>query len=164
MDEDTERMLDRMTNRVTLTDGSPVTPDHKTIDPATGMQKGYKVLSEKERARGFVRPVRRTYRHVGIRPKYPLRDLTDNEKETYASVGYVKYEAYLDSESPLVGRFWTQAQLNSGCRGETTMGVALAETYAADPKFYGGAFCAHCRTHFDNEEFVWAGTSEILGS
>ncbi len=25
--------------RTTLTDGSPVTPDHREIDPATGMQK-----------------------------------------------------------------------------------------------------------------------------
>lgn len=48
----------------TLTDGSPVTPDHREINPATGMQKGYVVLSEAERAKGFVRPVRRTYIHL----------------------------------------------------------------------------------------------------
>jgi len=48
----------------TLTDGSPVTPDHREIDPATGMQKGYVVLSAEERAKGFVRPVRRTYTHL----------------------------------------------------------------------------------------------------
>jgi len=47
----------------TLTDGSPVTPDHREIDPATGMQKAYVVLSADERAKGFVRPVRRTYVH-----------------------------------------------------------------------------------------------------
>lgn len=47
----------------TLTDGSPETPDHRSIDPATGMQKGYIVLSAEERAKGFVRPVRRTYTH-----------------------------------------------------------------------------------------------------
>jgi hypothetical protein len=50
---------------VTLTDGRPVTPDHREIDPATGMYKGYIVLSAEERAKGFVRPVRRTYIHVG---------------------------------------------------------------------------------------------------
>jgi len=49
--------------RTTLTDGSPVTPEHREIDPATGMQRGYVVLSEEERARGFVRPVRRGYVH-----------------------------------------------------------------------------------------------------
>lgn len=47
----------------TLTDGSPVTDDHREINPATGMQNGYVVLSEAERAKGFVRPVRRTYVH-----------------------------------------------------------------------------------------------------
>ncbi|SRR6266550_2405464 len=47
-----------------LTDGSPVTPDHREINPSTGMQKGYIVLSAEERAKGFVRPVRRTYTHA----------------------------------------------------------------------------------------------------
>ena len=51
-----------MTN-TTLTDGSPVTPDHREIDPRTGQQKGYVVLSAEERAKGFVRPVRRKYIH-----------------------------------------------------------------------------------------------------
>lgn len=45
-----------------LMDGSPVTPDHLELKP-NGQQKGYVVLSEAERARGFVRPVRRTYVH-----------------------------------------------------------------------------------------------------
>jgi hypothetical protein len=39
-------------SKITLTDGSPVTPDHHDINPATGMQKGYVVLSEDERAYG----------------------------------------------------------------------------------------------------------------
>jgi hypothetical protein len=52
-------------SKQTLTDGSPVTPDHREIDPATGMQKGYVVLSVEERAKGgFVRPVRRSCRHL----------------------------------------------------------------------------------------------------
>lgn len=48
----------------TLVDGSPVTPDHQEIDPVTGKQKDYVVLSEEERAKGFVRPVRTVYRHL----------------------------------------------------------------------------------------------------
>src|SRR5574340_226463 len=47
----------------TLTDGSPVTPEHREINPATGMQKGYVVLSEEERQKGFIRPVRYSYIH-----------------------------------------------------------------------------------------------------
>jgi hypothetical protein len=46
-----------------LTDGSPVTEDHREIDPLTGMQKGYVVLTEEERRKGFVRPVRNKYVH-----------------------------------------------------------------------------------------------------
>lgn len=46
----------------TLTDGSPVTDDHRELKP-NGQQKGYVVLSDAERARGFVQPVRRSYVH-----------------------------------------------------------------------------------------------------
>jgi hypothetical protein len=49
--------------KTTLVDGSPVTPDHREINPRTGMQKAYVVLSEEERAKGFVRPVRKSYIH-----------------------------------------------------------------------------------------------------
>lgn len=47
-----------------LVDGSPVTPDHREINPATGMQKAYVALCPEERKKGFVRPVRRTYTHL----------------------------------------------------------------------------------------------------
>lgn len=53
-----------MNEKTTLADGSPVTPDHREIDPNTGMQKGYVVLSEEERAKGFVRPYRDRYVHT----------------------------------------------------------------------------------------------------
>lgn len=46
-----------------LADGMPETDDHREINPDTGMQKGYIVLTPEERAKGFVRPVRRTYLH-----------------------------------------------------------------------------------------------------
>jgi hypothetical protein len=47
-----------------LTDGGPVTKDHRDINPSTGQQKGYVVLSQDERSKGFVRPVRDTYVHA----------------------------------------------------------------------------------------------------
>lgn len=84
-------------------------PGLKEVDSATGMQESYLVLSDAERARGFVRPVRRSYIHLT-------------------------------------------------CGTETTMGQAIAETYAADPSFYGGTYCARCRDHFsvgEEGEFVW---------
>lgn len=102
----------------TLTDGTPVTSDHREINPETGQQKGYVVLSAEERKKGFVRPVRRSYVH-----------------ETCGTV--------------------------------TTMGQSLAETYARQPTFYSGTFCAGCRQHFPvgpDGKFVWAGTNEKVGT
>jgi hypothetical protein len=152
----------------TLTDGSPVTEDHREINPATGMQKGYVVLSAEERAKGFVRPVRDTYRHVGAPgPKYELRDLTEEENSRYSKYGYVKYEAYPQSNSSVTGKFWTQPMLDNirkGCGTVTTMGRAIAETYARDNTFYGATMCVHCRKHLPLEEFVWEGTNERVGS
>lgn len=89
-----------------------VTDDRSKLDTRIGpdgMQKNYLVLSEEERAKGFVRPVRRAYRH-------------------------------------------------QPCGTVTTMGLALAETYARDPKFYSGTFCCMCRNHFpvgEQGEFIW---------
>lgn len=153
---------DQMEREVTLSDGSPVTADHREIR-ADGMQKGYVVLSAAERAKGFVRPYRDTYTHVGIRPKHPTRELTDEEKARHGC-GYVAFEAYPESESPVTGRFWTREQLESGCGTDTTMGRSIAETYARDPSFYGGTFCVKCRKHFPLEQFVWSGTDERVGS
>lgn len=100
----------------TLTDGSPVTEDHREINPATGQQKAYVVLSVEERAKGFVRSVRTSYVH-------------------------------------------------KTCGAVTTMGTSLAETYARDPKFYGGTFCCACRAHFIVAQFHWDGfPSENVGS
>jgi hypothetical protein len=152
-----------------LTDGSPVPEDGShTALKANGQQDGYVVLSPDERAKGFVRPVRRSYRHVGVTgPKQPLRELTAEERQRYDEFGYVKFEPYPESDSPLVGRYWTQKQLDSigtGCGTITTMGHALAETYARDPKFYGGTFCVGCGTHLPLDEFVWNGTDERVGS
>lgn len=48
--------------RTTLTDGTQVYPEHRRLK-ANGQQEGYVVLAEEERAKGFVRPVRRSYVH-----------------------------------------------------------------------------------------------------
>lgn len=101
--------------KICMTDGSPVEPDHREIDPITGMQKGYVVLCPEERAKGFVRPLRQSYKHIK-------------------------------------------------CGTVTTMGLALSETYARNPKFYSGTFCCGCGSHFPVAEFTWAGTDEAVGS
>jgi hypothetical protein len=79
---------------------------------ADGQQENYLVLSDEERAKGFVRPVRHKYTHVA-------------------------------------------------CGTTTTMDLALSETYARDPKFYGGTFCCRCSKHFPlvnpdgSRAFLW---------
>ncbi len=90
-----------------LTTGEPVPVDesHRELR-SDGQQKGYVVLSPEERAKGFVKPVRRSYTHD-----------------------------------------------KCGCL--TTMGHALAETYARDPNFYSGTFCCECATHFPLDQFHW---------
>jgi len=153
----------------TTTDGKPPEPGFesevapKPIDPKSGQYGAYWVLNEEERKKGFVRPVRRSYFHVGLKHKNPLRDLTAEEHERYDKYGYVKFEAYPGGD-PVTGRFWTQEQLdNIGCGALTTMRQDIAETYARDPKFYGSTFCISCKKHLPVEEFEWEDGS-ILGS
>lgn len=82
---------------------------------AKGMQETYLVLSEEERTKGFVRPVRKTYIH-------------------------------------------------EVCHTSTSMGLNIAETYARDPKFYGGTYCAKCQAHFpvgEHGQFIWLDGSKV---
>ena len=71
----------------------------------------YLVLSDEERAKGFVRPVYRAYIHH-----------------------------------------------DPACGVATRMGLALCETYARDPSFYGAIYCCGCRLHRPvgrEGEFTW---------
>lgn len=77
----------------------------------------YLVLSEEERAKGFVRPVRRKYVH----------------------------------------------QRGKACGTVTTMGLALCETYARDPKFYGSTYCCACRMHLPVADFDWIEADDSTG-
>ncbi len=147
-----------------LTDGSPVSEDQgHTKLREDGQQQGYVVLTPAERSKGFVRPYRDAYKHVGpLGPQFPVRDLTDEETELYKDCGYVKFEPWPPDFKPSsAGRYWTQEQLDrigKGCGHITTMSRAIAETYARDPHFYSGTFCSTCRKHFDigeRGEFVW---------
>jgi hypothetical protein len=152
-----------------LTDGSPVPADrsHTELRP-DGQQKGYVVLTPEERAKGFVKPVRRKYIHVGA-PPLPdgVRDLTAEEDARWnygPSPPYVKYFEYPPG-SRLAGKFFTRAQAERAgkhCGCVTTMGLAIAETYARNPSFYSGTFCVGCGEHFDLCEFVWEPDGEPM--
>lgn len=149
-----------MGERTQLVSGAPVPEDQShTALRANGQQRDYVVLSPEERAKGFVKPVRETYRHIGPpAPEFPLRDLTAEEIATFPQSGYVKFEDYQGTRGSAVGRFWTQAQLDDTtrrCGSTTTMGRSIAETYAREPSFYGGTFCCACGKHLPLTEFEW---------
>lgn len=82
----------------------------------------YLVLSKKERKKGWVRPLRQSYTHVG------------------AEGG------------------------KRGCMVSTRMGLALCETYAKDPTFYGATYCVGCGRHISVEHFTWDEDGQRVGS
>ena len=106
--------------RYATTDGKPPAPGYED-GPAPqpigtdGQHGAYWVLSDAERAKGFVRPVRRAYKH-------------------------------------------------KTCGGITRMGLALCETYAANPHFYGSTFCVACGKHFPVAEFNWEEDGAVVGT
>jgi hypothetical protein len=99
---------------LTRTTTDPTDPDlgRGSDDEPREQNKAYLVLSEEERAKGFVRPVRDTYTHLE-------------------------------------------------CGKTTTMGLALAQTYARDPEFYGSTYCCSCRKHRPLDEFEWPDGSAV---
>lgn len=76
----------------------------------------YLVLSEEERRKGFVRPLRRAYVHA------------------------------------------------DGCGAVTTMALALCETYARQPTFYGSTYCVGCSKHLPVSEFRWDEDGAVVGT
>ena len=56
------------------------------------------------------------------------------------------------------------------CGTVTTMSEDIAETYARDPKIYGGTFCCGCGKHFrlidsnGGAAFVWVPDGSAVGS
>ena len=61
-------------------------------------------------------------------------------------------------------RPYRDAYRHTTCGGVTTMGEALSETYARNPKFYGATYCVHCRMHRPVGEFTWDADGSVVGS
>jgi len=156
-------------NRTTTSGYPPSMPEDAPapgpINPETGMHTDYWILSEEERQKGFVRPVRRTYIHVGRRLPGEPRPLTDEEKERYKNYDYAAFIPNDDPDSSILGTFIKQKDLDTrkgdlygGCGVATSMSQPIAETYARQPSFYGRTYCVHCQTHLpvgEQGEFVW---------
>jgi len=102
----------------TTTDPDDPRLTHGTDEAPVAQASAYLVLSEEERAHGFIRPVRRSYIH-------------------------------------------------DTCGTLTTMSLAIAETYARDPRFYGSTYCTRCQMHRPvgpNGEFTWDGGADKVGT
>lgn len=155
-------------------------------EQSNGQNKKYIVLSDEERAKGFIRPLRDSYIHVGKKverdeggriigrliliddPDCPVSEHYTKEK------GYGGYIAYPKEKHPLIGKFITQEEVDAiknrvshfgGCGEVTKMNSReIVETYARNPKFYGATFCIYCKKHLPVEEFEWVGTNELVGS
>lgn len=122
------------------TNGQTVAEVRANQKNETGQHAGYIVLCPDERAKGFTRPYRDAYRHVGR-----LVNIVLNEEDMK------------DACIPRSHRI-------NGCGTVTTMGKALSETYARDPKFYGSTFCCHCQKHLPVSEFIWTRDGLEVGS
>lgn len=153
----------------------PNDPCLKAGQKEEGQNSCYLVLSEEERAKGFVRPYRNAYVHVGKKLNYPSEDRVFDkpEKNEYTDKYYVAILNVVDAEGKKVGGTyvtqeeydaWKSGKHVGGCGTVTTMGRALSETYARDPKFYGATFCVGCNKHLPVGEFVWDADGEVLGS
>lgn len=125
------------------TNGKPVADVRAGQTNETGQHDGYIVLCPDERAKGFVRPYRDAYRHVGRLEAFAL----DHSEPTWVT----------PSSAPKEHRV-------GGCGTVTTMGRALSETYARDPKFYSATFCVTCNKHLPVAEFVWTADGQTVGS
>lgn len=143
-----------------------------------GLNKKYLVLSEEERAKGFVRPVRRGYMHVGRalcgKPNgdlYEKRLLWGTLREDVAAFvcsGLPGHDGECSSWLPVTAKELDQVEREGkvgGCGTVTWMAQAIAETYARQPTFYGATYCCGCKTHLPvgaHGEFVWMDRSEPI--
>ena len=140
--------------KMCTTTGEPVDKVRTEQTETTGQHKAYIVLCEEERQKGFVRPYRDAYTHVGRRACWKSVE----QGMSVSPLFCLMEPGHSGHCGALMG------VLAKGCGSVTTMGRALSETYARDPKFYGATFCVRCNKHLPVAEFVWTKDGEVVGS
>jgi len=157
--------------RIDVITDDPEDPRLKTGQHETGMNDVYLVLPAEERQKGFVRPFRNKYVHVGKHLPGEPRPLTGEELTRYRGMGYVAFIPNPNEGESIAGHFLIESDLKTrkgeyygGCGVETIMGDALSETYARNPQFYGKTYCCGCRLHLPVSEFRWTMDDTIVGS
>ena len=136
-------------SKICTTTGAPADQVRAEQTEETGQHKGYIVLCAEERAKGFARPYRDSYKHVG-----KLEGCANYQRPDGVMGGACLNCWHPQPDHVRVG----------GCGTVTTMGRALSETYARDPKFYGATFCCGCNRHLPVAEFVWTADRQEVGS
>lgn len=112
-------------------------------------------MSERQLTDGS--PVPADGSHANLRP--------DGQQEGYVVLspeeraqGFVKplRASYIHTGAhpKMAGRILIQPDRDA-CGTITRMGISIAETYAREPSFYSGTFCASCKKHFKLTEFRW---------
>jgi len=149
----------------TTTDASDPELGHGVDDKETGQHKKYLVLSEEEIAKGFVRPYRTHYVHVGNREEVCGKPFSDANTHVCTMKPGHEGGCFKGRSKELLE--YTEDKYyngNKGCGTMTGMAQSIAETYAAKPDFYGSTYCLGCKKHLAVDEFVWHGTEEKVGS
>lgn len=159
--------MDEQAPALCTTNGKPVDEVRKGQTNSTGQHDGYIVLCPDERAKGFVRPYRDAYKHVGWRirrcqvtQQEPSDENPHQCNKALTHDGVCSFDTLMLLHGPI--EFLHRRE--GGCGAVTTMGRALSETYARDPKFYGATFCVNCNAHYLVDQFVWTADGEQVGS
>jgi hypothetical protein len=151
------------------TSGEPVDVVRANQTAETGQHASYIVLCPDERAKGFVRPYRDAYKHVGMAGPDPQNRLTHSQSQPESFIELAPRSDPHNHDEPAerIVRYWTREQIaaaGKGCGTVTTMGRALSETYARQPTFYTHTFCVYCNQHLLVAEFVWTLDGARVGS
>jgi hypothetical protein len=162
--------------KLCTTDGRSPEEARASQTNETGQHASYIVLCDEERQKGFVRPYRDRYQHVGplvcgavpIGHEYPRCVLPPGHAGGHNGGGSVWMGGVSDpvrrSQSINDRPGMRFVERVGGCGAVTTMGRALSETYARDPAFYGATFCCTCNAHYPVAEFVWTADGQQVGS
>lgn len=154
--------------KMCTTNGEPVEKVRAEQTEATGQHKGYIVLCPDERAKGFVRPYRDAYKHVGRqveRCEATFQEPTDeNPHQCTLAYPHDGEDHQFDALMILNGPIKFMPGRKGGCDTVTTMGRALSETYARQPTFYSHTFCVRCNRHPPVDEFTWTADGQVVGS
>lgn len=163
-------MSENQEPKTCTTSGRPVDVVRAEQTEAEGQYKDYIVLCPDERAKGFVRPYRNSYQHVGrsicgeIVNAPPLKLGSDRDICSLPFGHDGGHDGPFQSVTQYDHAHILRDHRKGGCGTVTTMGQALSETYARDPKFYGATFCVGCNRHLPVDEFIWTADGETVGS